>query len=165
MPIADICAIFKSDFNIIVGFPQPVLSARLRTFCLLSLLTTDSTSVPSPVFLSGGLPIRSFAGFPLRNLENNLLLKHVIHSGGIRLVLLSLKYRVVSFRSQNKTVLLSSAPPLRKTSPFFHRSSSPLLVLIVYCQFVNYAIALKFCDNMHKSIMFPPIFNGYHFEF
>ena len=51
------------------------------------------------------------------------ILKPVIHSGGICLVLLCLKYEVVSFRSQNKTVLLPAAPPLRKTSPFFHRSS------------------------------------------
>ena len=61
MHLADACAIFKFDFNIIcaVGLPQPVISARLRTVCLLSLLTTDSTSVPLPVFLSGGLPICS----------------------------------------------------------------------------------------------------------
>ena len=95
------------------------------------------------------------------------ILNPVIHSGGIRLVSLSLKYRVVSIRSQNKTVLLSAAPPLRKTSPFFHRSSSPLLVLIVFRQFINYAIALKFCDNTRDLIMFPPIWmiNGYHSQF
>ena len=133
MHLADICVIYKSDLNII---------------CILSLLTTDSTSVPSPVFLSGGLPIHSSAGFPREISKIICVLKPVIHSGGIRLVLLSLKYRVMSFRYQNKTVVLSSAPPLHKTSPFFHVSSSPVLVLIVCRQFVKYAIALKFCDNM-----------------
>ena len=85
------------------------------------------------------------------------ILKPVINSGGIRLALLSLKCQVVSFRSQNKTVLLPAAPPSRKMSPFFHRSSSPLLVLIVRHQFVNYAIALKFSDNKHNSITFPSV--------
>ena len=66
----------------------------------------------------------------------------MIHSGDISLVLLCLKYPVVSFRTQNKTVLLSTAPPVRKTSPFYNRSRSPRLVLIVCCQFVNYAILL-----------------------
>ena len=47
------------------------------------------------------------------------ILKPVINSGDIRLVLLSLKYQVVQFWTQNITVLLSAAPPLRKTSPFF----------------------------------------------
>ena len=171
----DVCAIFKSDFNIIcaLGFPQPFLSARWRTFCPLYLLTTDSISVPSPVFLSGGLPIRSSAGFPSRNLENNLYTKACDTFSMFKwyssstLVLLSLKYREVSFGSQNKTVLLSAAPPLRKTSLFFHRSSSTLHVLIVCPQSVNNAIALKLCDNTRDSITFPPIWmiNGYHFQF
>ena len=114
------------------------------------------------------------AGFPYarlqvspREISKIICIKPVIHSGGIRLVSLCLKYRVVSFRSHNKTVLLSAAPPLRKTSPLFHGSSSPLLVLIVCCQFVNCAIALKFCDKTRNLITFPPVWmiNGHHFQF
>ena len=95
------------------------------------------------------------------------ILNTVIHLGGIRFVLLSLKYWEVSFRRQNKIVLLSAAPPLRKTSPFFHSWSSPLLVLIVCRQFEKYAIALKLCDYTSNLIMFPPIWmvNEYHFQF
>ena len=113
--------IFKSDLNILCteGFPQTVISARSRTVCRPSLLTAASTFVKLPVFLSGGLPIRSAAGFPSRNLKSKLYIK----ACNTFLVLLTLKYRVVSFQTQNKTVLLSSAPPACLTSPFFHRSS------------------------------------------
>ena len=79
--------------------------------CLLSLLTTDSTSVTWPVFLSSGLPIRSTAVFPREISKFIYILKHEIHSGGVRLALLSLKYPVVSFRTQNKIALLFAAPP------------------------------------------------------
>ena len=91
----------------------------------------------------------------------------MIHSGDVRLVLLSLKYRVVSFWTQNKTVLLSDAPPVRLTSPFFHRSSSHRLVLIACHQFVNDVIALNFCDNRRNLMTFPliSIIYGYRLEF
>ena len=92
--------------------------------CLLSSLIADSTFVTLPVLLIGGLPIRSAAGFPWRNLESNLYSKAMMHSGDVRVALLSLKYRVVSFWTQNKIVSLSAAPPVRPTSPFFYRSSS-----------------------------------------
>ena len=92
--------------------------------CLLSLLMADSTFVTLPVLLSGGLPIRSAAGFPSRNLESNLYSKAVMHSGDVRVASLTLKFRVVSFWTQNKIVSLSAAQPVRLTSPFFHRSSS-----------------------------------------
>ena len=63
----DIC---KSDFNILrtVGFPQPVISARSRIMCLLSLLKADLNIRTLLVFLSRGLPICSTASFPSRNL-------------------------------------------------------------------------------------------------
>ena len=69
--LADAFDGFKSDFDIlcIVGFPQPLISARQHTVCLLSLMMADSTLLTMPVFLSGCLPIRSAAGFPLRNLK------------------------------------------------------------------------------------------------
>ena len=89
-----------------------------------SFLMADSTFVTLPVLLSGGLPIRSAAGFSLRNLESNLYSKAVMHSGDVRVALLTLKLRVVSFWTQNKIVSLSAAPPVRLTSPFSHRSSS-----------------------------------------
>ena len=80
MHLADACAIFKSDFNIIctVGFPQPVISAREHTVSRLSLLTTGSTSVPLPEFLSGGLPIRSATSFPREIPKVICILKPVI---------------------------------------------------------------------------------------
>ena len=43
----------------------------------------------------------------------------MIYSGDIRHVLVSLKYQVVSFWTQNITVLVSAAPPVRKMLPFF----------------------------------------------
>ena len=92
--------------------------------CLLSLLTTDTTFVTWPVFLSSGLPIRSAAGFPRKILKFTCILNTEINSGNVRLVLLSLKYLVVSFGTQNKIVLLFAAPPVRLTSPFFHGASS-----------------------------------------
>ena len=89
---------------------------------------TDSTSVLLPVFQSGGLPIRLAAAFPSQNLESNLYTKAaVIHSGDIRLVLHSLKYQVVSFRTQNKTVLPSAARPVHKTLTFFTAQARPNL--------------------------------------
>ena len=44
--------IFKCDFNILctVDIPQPLISVRFRTVCLLSLLMADSTFVALPVF-------------------------------------------------------------------------------------------------------------------
>ena len=56
--------------------------------------------------------------FSSRNLEINLYSKAVMHSADVRLALLTLKYRVVSFRTQYKIVLLSAAPPVRLTTPF-----------------------------------------------
>ena len=53
------------------------------------------------------------------------ILKSAIHLGDIHLVLLSLKYQVVSFRTQNKTVLLSAAQPVPKTLPFFTTQARP----------------------------------------
>ena len=107
--LADAFDIFMSDFNILstVGFPQPDISARSRTVCLLSLLMADSTFVTLPVLLIGGLPIRSAAGMSIRNLEGNLYSKAVMHSGDVRLALLTLKYRVVLFWTQNKITSLS----------------------------------------------------------
>ena len=67
----------------------------------------DSTFVTLPVLLSGGLPIRSAAGFSLRS---NLYSEAVMHSGYVRVALLTLKFRVVSFWTQNKIVSLSAAP-------------------------------------------------------
>ena len=87
--------------------------------CLLSLLMADSTFVTLPVLLSGGLPIRSAAGFPSRNLESNLYSKVVMHSCDVRVALLTLKFRVVSFWTHNKIVTLSAAPPVHMRSPFF----------------------------------------------
>ena len=92
--------------------------------CLLSLLMADSTFVTLPVLLSGGLPLRSAAGFSPRNLKSNLYSKAAMHSGDVPVALLTLKYLVVSFWTQNKIESLSAAPPVRLTSPFFHRSSS-----------------------------------------
>ena len=45
--------IFKYNFNILctVDFPQPLISVRFQTVCLLSLLMADSTFVTLPVFL------------------------------------------------------------------------------------------------------------------
>ena len=74
--------------------------------------------------LSGGLPIRSAAGFPCKISKEMCILKSVIHFGDVRLVLLTLKYRMVPFRAQNKIVLLSAAPPIRLTLRFFHHSNS-----------------------------------------
>ena len=70
--LADALGMFMSDLNILctVAFPQPVISDRSRTVCLLLLLTAASTFIALPVFLNGDLPIRSAAGFPSRNLEN-----------------------------------------------------------------------------------------------
>ena len=123
-----------------------------------------STFVTLPVPLSGSLPIRSDAGFSSRNLDSNLYSKAVMHSGDVRVALLTLKFRVVSFWTQNKIVSLAAAPPVRLTSPFSHRSSSHRFVLIVCRHFVNDVIALKFCDNTHNLMRFPPtsIFYGYH---
>ena len=115
--------------------------------CLLSLLMADSTFVKLPVLLSGSLPIRSAAGFSSGNLKSNLYSKAVMHSGDVRVALLTLKYRVVSFWTQNKIASLSAAPPVHLTLPSFHRSSSHSLVLIVCRHFVTDVIALKFCDN------------------
>ena len=84
----------------------------------------DSTFVTLPVLLRSGLPTRCAAGFSLRNLESNLYSKAMMHSGDVRVGLLALKFRVVSFWTQNKIVSLSAAPPVRLTSPLFHRSSS-----------------------------------------
>ena len=42
-----------------------------------------------------------------------------MHSGFVRLVLLALNDQVVSFRTQNKIVLVSVVPPLRLTLAFF----------------------------------------------
>ena len=92
--------------------------------CLLSLLMADSTLVTLPVLLSDGLPMRSAAVFRSRNRESNLYSKAVMHSGDVRVALLTLKFRVVSFLTQNKIVSMSAAPLVRLTSPFFHRSSS-----------------------------------------
>ena len=64
--------------------------------------------------VTGGLPIH----IPCEISKIMCILKPVIHSGDVRHVLLTLKYRVVSFRTQNKILLLSSAPPIRLTSPF-----------------------------------------------
>ena len=60
--------------------------------CLLSLYMADSTFVTLPVLLSGGIPIRSAAGFSSRYLESNLNSKAVMHSGDVRVALLTLKY-------------------------------------------------------------------------
>ena len=94
------------------------------------------------------------------------ILKHVIRSGDISLVLFILKYQVLLFRTQNEIVLLSAAPPVRKTLPFSLLELAPT-VSIVYRQFVNNAVALKFCDNTCISMTFPPIWmlNEYHLEF
>ena len=69
--------IFKSGFNILctVGFPQPVISDRSCTMCLLSLLTVYSTFVTLPVFLRGRLLICPAAGLPSQNLKSNLYTK------------------------------------------------------------------------------------------
>ena len=83
---------------------------------------------------------------PREILKVMCILEPVIHSGDIRLVLISLQNQVMSFQPQNKNVLLSAAPPVRKTLLELAR-----LVLIVCRQFVNYAIALKFCNNMCNS--------------
>ena len=69
--------------------------------CLLSLLTADLTFLSLPVFLSGGLPIQVI---PCEFSKIICILKSVIHSGDVRLVLRSLKYRVMSFRTQIKIV-------------------------------------------------------------
>ena len=53
------------------------------------------------------------------------ILKSVIYSGDIRLVLVSLKYQVVPFWTQNITVLLSAAPPVLKMLPFFNDRARP----------------------------------------
>ena len=53
------------------------------------------------------------------------ILKSVIYSGDIHLVLLSLKYQVVPFWTQNITVLLSAALPVRKMLPFFTDRARP----------------------------------------
>ena len=53
------------------------------------------------------------------------ILSSVIYSGDIRLVLLSLKYQVVPFWTQNITALLSAAPPVRKMLPFFTDRARP----------------------------------------
>ena len=53
------------------------------------------------------------------------ILKSVIYSGDIRLVLLSLKYQVVPFLTQNITVLHSAAPSVRKMLPFFTDRARP----------------------------------------
>ena len=89
--LTDTFGIFKSYFNILctVGFPHTIISARSHIVCLLSLLTADSTFVALPVFLSGGLPISFTAGFP-REISIVCLLKPVMHSGDVRLVLLTL---------------------------------------------------------------------------
>ena len=92
--------------------------------CLLSLLMTDSTFVTYRVLVSSGLPIRSAAGFPQEISKIICILKPEIHSVGVRLVFLSIKYPVVSFQTKNKIVLLFAAPPVHLTSPFFHRASS-----------------------------------------
>ena len=70
--LADTFDIFKSDFNILctVGFPQPDISARSRTICLLSLLMADSTFDTLQVLRSGGLPIRSAAVYFLAKSRN-----------------------------------------------------------------------------------------------
>ena len=107
-----------------MGFPQPDISAKSCTVCPLSLLMAESTFAKLPVLLSGGFPIRSAAGFCSRNLESNLYTKAVMHSGDVRVALLTLKFRVVSFWTQNKIESLSAAPPVRLTSPFSHHSSS-----------------------------------------
>ena len=52
----------------------------------------DSTFVTLPVLLSGGLPICSAAGFSSRNLESNLYSKAVMHTGDVRVALLTLKF-------------------------------------------------------------------------
>ena len=70
--------------------------------CLLSLLMADSTFVKLTVHLCGGLPICSAAGFSSRNLERNLYSKSAVHSLDVRVALLTLKYLVVSFWTQNK---------------------------------------------------------------
>ena len=75
--------------------------------CLLSLLMADSTFVTLPVLLSGG------------NFESNLYSKAVMHSGDFRAALLTLKFRVASFWTQNKIVSLSDAPPVRLMLQFF----------------------------------------------
>ena len=115
MHLADACAIFKFDFDIICIF---------RLGCD-PLLTTDSTSVPLPVLLKAVFPYARLQVSPREISKIICKLKAVIHSFDIRLVLLSLKYRVVSFRTQNKTVLLFAAPPVRKTSPFFTARARP----------------------------------------
>ena len=63
----------------------------------LSLPMADSTFVTLPVILRGGLPISSVADFSSRSLESNLYSKAVMHSCDVRVDLLTLKFRVVSF--------------------------------------------------------------------
>ena len=64
--------------------------------------------------------MRSAAGFPREISKCICIYKAEIHPGGVRLVLLSLKYPVVSFRTQNKIVSLFAAPPVHLTSRFFN---------------------------------------------
>ena len=71
-------------------------------------------TIQNPAVYLSGARVSIFS-----TLVPRLILEHVIHSDDIRLALLRLKYQVVSFRTQNKTVLLSAAPPVRKTLPFF----------------------------------------------
>ena len=81
--------IFKFDFNILCTecFLQPLISAKSHTVCLLSLLTAESTFVTLSEFLSGGLPIRSAAGF-LEISKVICILKPNIHSGEFALLYL-----------------------------------------------------------------------------
>ena len=101
---------------------------------------TGSSSVPLPIFLSGSLPIRSVAAVPSPNCKNNVCTKAC--DTFRRYSSCKLKVSSGVTLTQNKIVLLSSVPPVHKTSPFFHRSSLSRLVLIVCHQFVNYAITL-----------------------
>ena len=159
--------IFKSDFNTLctIGFPQPVISVRSCTVCLLLLLMVYSIFVTLPVFLRGGVfPYALLQVCPHEISKVICILKPVLHFGDICLVLVTLKYLVVSFWTQNKSVLLSAAPPIHLTFPLFHCPIVHWLVLIVCGHFVNDVITLKLCDKICNPVRFHQIsiFFRYH---
>ena len=124
---------------------------------LSSVVADDQFSFPTFTSISKW---RSYQLSSREILKVICVLKPAIQSGDtcILLVLFGSKYQVVSFRTQNKTLILSAATFIRKTVPFYTARARPdLFVFIVFFQFVNYAIALKFCDNTCNSMTFPPI--------
>ena len=71
------------------------------------------------------------------------ILKPGIYFGGIDLVLLTLKYRVVSFPMQNKSVTVPSFACTSDVAIYFAARGSHCLVLIKCRQFVKDGITLK----------------------